>query len=267
MLFGTLGSTRAARSLVSQCNKMNNYLNLQAGLLLMEGVYVISGEAYATKIVRRKNRIRIHWILNLTGLVLLAIGVSVIILHKESLNEAHFSTIHSILGLTTFILSLCVASFGLMANNGKYFYPRIRPVLLKVVHAFGGIGVSALLLITLVNGTFNHWWTAAPSAARYGTDDATATGTGVDASKTWRALILASLAVAALLVLIKPIIGAVARSRLLCSPTTVSSLRQSSTASTTVHPSAHPPNQSVVFVLDEDKLVDNPASKTTIIAT
>ncbi|XP_023246214.1 cytochrome b561 domain-containing protein 2-like [Copidosoma floridanum] len=170
---------------------------LGAGLLIVEGVYAISGEVYATRKVARKKRVTLHWILHLIGLLLMTAGFVVIVVNKNIHGKSHFVTLHGILGLVTFVLVWAIAGFGVLTNNAQWVYPRVRPVLLKVVHGFAGIGMTVLLLVTLVNGTFNNWWDH------------------IGASVTGRALALAAFAVAAVIVLVKPVIGAVARTRVL----------------------------------------------------
>lgn len=139
----------------------------------------------------------IHWILHTIGLTVIGIGFIIIIVNKINHNNPHFATTHSQLGLTTIILSVLVAAFGILANNTVWIYPRVRPVLVKVAHACGGICITILLLATLINGTYREWWS--------GTD-------------TGRDLTFASLFFAGLLILVKPILGAISRCRVIFGP-------------------------------------------------
>ncbi|KAJ8675959.1 hypothetical protein QAD02_011745 [Eretmocerus hayati] len=172
-------------------------MTLGAGLLIMEGVYSISGEAVLNKRLSRLSRVRLHWISNTLGLALLITGFIIIVINKNINEWPHFTTTHSIFGLVTFILVCLVALFGILANNAQWLYPRIRPALPKVIHAFFGMATMILLLVTLVLGTFSGWWYH------------------VEASITGRALVLAAYVIAALIILVKPIIGAIARTRML----------------------------------------------------
>ncbi|XP_011693945.1 PREDICTED: cytochrome b561 domain-containing protein 2-like isoform X2 [Wasmannia auropunctata] len=174
-------------------------MSVGVGLLITEAVFSVSGEAYISWKLPRRNRVTIHWILHTIGLTLLGIGFIIIIVNKVNNNKFHFTTTHSQLGLTTIILSVLVAAFGILANNTVWIYPRVRPILIKVAHACGGIGMTILLLATLINGTYSHWW------HHSGTE-------------TGRDLVFASLFFAGVLILVKPILGAVSRCRVVFGP-------------------------------------------------
>lgn len=169
----------------------------KVGLLIAEAVFSVSGEAYIASKLPRRNRVTIHWILHTIGLALIGIGLIIIIVNKNRNNGHHFATTHSQLGLVTIILSFLTASFGILANNTALLYPRVRPILVKIAHAFGGTAVIILLLATLINGTYSFWWPG------------TVTG---------RNLVFASLFIAGFLILIKPVLGAVSRCRVVFGP-------------------------------------------------
>ncbi|XP_014488550.1 PREDICTED: cytochrome b561 domain-containing protein 2-like isoform X2 [Dinoponera quadriceps] len=173
-------------------------MSVGVGLLITEAVFSVSGEAYLASKLPRRNRVTIHWILHTTGLAIIGIGLVIIIVNKIRFNGQHFVTAHSKLGLATIILSVLVASFGILANNTAWLYPRVRPILLKIAHAFGGTAVTILLLATLINGTYTHWWPAN--------------------HVTGRNLIFASLFIAGFLILVKPVLGAVSRCRVVFGP-------------------------------------------------
>ncbi|RLU21192.1 hypothetical protein DMN91_005565 [Ooceraea biroi] len=172
-------------------------MSLGVGLLITEAVFSVSGEAYIASKLARRNRVTIHWILHAIGLTLIGIGFIIIIVNKVNNNRAHFATTHSQLGLVTIILSVLVASFGVVANNTTWLYPRVRPVLIKIAHACGGIGMTILFLATLINGTYSNWWPG--------------TSTGRD-------LVFTSFFIAGVLILVKPILGTISRCRVVFGP-------------------------------------------------
>lgn len=166
-------------------------------MFIIEGIYVISGEIYATRKYSRKQRVSLHWFFQVIGLVLTTIGFVVAYVNKDLKKKPHFFTLHGILGLVTFILMWLIAFFGFLTYNPQWFYPRVRPVLLKVVHGYTGIAFAVLLLVTAVNGMYSgHWW------MKVGND-------------LGRLLILLSFAFAAVFVLIRPLIAVFARTRVL----------------------------------------------------
>lgn len=172
-------------------------MSVGVGLLITEAVFSISGEAYLASKMSRMNRVTMHWILHTLGLGLMLIGFLIIVVNKVTHNKSHFVTPHAILGLISIICALLTASFGIITNNSRWLYPRFRPVLLKIVHAFGGIVVTILLLATLITGTYTRWWPG---------------------SDTGRSLVFSSLFIAGFFILLKPILGAVSRSRVVFGP-------------------------------------------------
>ncbi|KAG7196779.1 hypothetical protein KM043_013117 [Ampulex compressa] len=169
-------------------------ISLGVGLFITEAVFGISGEAYLISKLPRRKRVTLHWILHSVGLGLLLIGFIIIVVNKVKHNKRHFVTPHAILGLITILLALLTAAFGIVTNNTRWLYPRVRPVLIKIVHAFGGIVVMVLLLAALITGTYTRWWPG---------------------SDTGRSLTFTSFFIAGVLILIKPILGAVSRSKVI----------------------------------------------------
>lgn len=163
----------------------------------MEAVFSISGEAYISSKLSKANRVMMHWIFHTIGLTLVLIGLIIIVVNKIEHNGKHFSSPHSILGLITIILAFLTAGFGVVTNNPKWLYPRFRPLFLKVIHAVGGIVVTILLLATLITGTYTNWWRG---------------------TETGRSLVLASFLIAGFFVLLKPVLGAVSRSKIVFGP-------------------------------------------------
>ena len=172
-------------------------MSLGVGLLMTEAIFSVSGEAYLGSKVSRLNRVTMHWVAHTAGLTLVLIGLIIIVVNKVANNRHHFASPHSVLGLISIILAFLIASFGIITNNPKWLYPRFRPVLLKIVHAFGGVAVTILLLATVITGTYSHWWPG---------------------SDTGRNLVFSSFFIAGFLILLKPVLGAVSRSRVVFGP-------------------------------------------------
>ncbi|XP_043583581.1 transmembrane reductase CYB561D2-like [Bombus pyrosoma] len=172
-------------------------MSVGVGLLITEAIFSVSGEAYVGWKVSRANRVTIHWILHATGLALVLVGLVIIVVNKNNNNNPHFATPHSILGLVSIILAFLTAAFGIVTNNSRWLYPRFRPVLLKIMHAFGGIIVTVILLATLITGTYTKWWPG---------------------GYTGRSLTFTAFFIAGFFILLKPVLGAVSRSRVVFGP-------------------------------------------------
>ncbi|XP_032668337.1 cytochrome b561 domain-containing protein 2-like isoform X2 [Odontomachus brunneus] len=172
-------------------------MSVGVGLLITEAVFSVSGEAYISSKLPRRDRVTIHWILHATGLAIIGIGLIIIVVNKINHNNHHFVSTHSQLGLATIIISVLTASFGILAKNTSWLYPHLRPIFIKIAHACGGSVVIILLLATLINGTYSFWWPG---------------------SVTGRNLVFASWFIAGFLILVKPVLGAVSRCRVVFGP-------------------------------------------------
>ncbi|KAH0554724.1 transmembrane reductase CYB561D2-like [Cotesia glomerata] len=175
---------------------------LGVGLLLMEGIFAISGESNLTSRIKRTQRVTIHWILVTSGLILMFIGLIIAIINKNRLNKRHFVSTHAQLGLGAIVISCVVTLVGTVALNSRWLYPHVRPVVIKVAHAFGGIAMSVIFVATNINGTYKH---------------------SFPGGYVGRDFVFACYFFGTLLLLFKPIIGAISRSRVIFKPSQPSS--------------------------------------------
>lgn len=167
------------------------------GFIIIEGVFSISGEANLSRCLSRPNRIIFHWIFLTTGLTLMLIALIIIIIHKNRLGKTHFVTTHGQLGLGAFIIAGIVVFLGILANNTRWFYPHVRPVLIKLTHVYGGITVSILFIAAVITGTYKDNFLG---------------------SYTGRSLAFVSFFLPALLVLSKPIVQVICQTSVLLRP-------------------------------------------------
>ncbi|XP_016905375.1 uncharacterized protein LOC107993468 [Apis cerana] len=168
---------------------------LGVGLLTMEGIFCVSGDAYMNWKVSRMNRGLIHLFLNLIGLLLVLIGMVIIIIGKIEYKKSHFVTLHGIISLISIIFAILIAASGFVVVFDKCLYHGcIRPIILKIMHSFGGILAAILLLAGLITGIYTGWWP----------------GTCLG-----RSLTVASFVIAACYIFLKPILGIISRCRVL----------------------------------------------------
>lgn len=173
----------------------NNFSLTQVGLLTMEGIFCVSGDAYMNWKVSRMNRGLIHLFLNLIGLLLVLIGMVIIIIGKIEYKKSHFVTLHGIISLISIIFAILIAASGFVVVFDKCLYHGcIRPIILKIMHSFGGILAAILLLAGLITGIYTGWWP----------------GTCLG-----RSLTVASFVIAACYIFLKPILGIISRCRVL----------------------------------------------------
>ncbi|XP_063978851.1 transmembrane reductase CYB561D2-like [Diachasmimorpha longicaudata] len=172
-------------------------MSVGVGFLILEGVFSISGEANLSHRLSRANRVTTHWIMNTVGLTLMFIGLIIIVVNKNRHDKPHFQTTHGQLGLSSIVIASVVAFFGILTNNTRWLYPRVRPIFMKVAHGFGGMAMTILFVATIINGVYKM-----PHLL----------------GDTGNALICAALVIAVVVILFKPMIAAVARTKVILQP-------------------------------------------------
>ena len=108
----------------------------------------------------RSEKVNFHLLLNLVGIVLSTIAFIIIFQHKKSLHKRHFTSLHSILGLITFILNYIQLILGIPMKSAYFrqkIFSFIKPVKLRLVHACVGLLVIILASSTQVSAFYSQW--------------------------------------------------------------------------------------------------------------
>ena len=92
-----------------------------------------------------------HWVIQVIGSIFCITGIAVEIYYRENKNKRHFSSPHSIVGLTSVVLlgiSLCNGITSLFSTELRKY---IKPVYSKCSHYFLGascfiLGMTAIIL-------------------------------------------------------------------------------------------------------------------------
>lgn len=125
---------------------------------MTEAVLVVSGEAVLATKVSRRNRIKLHWLLNVLGLALIIAGFVVMVVSKNQSGSAHFVTDHAIVGLTGVIASLAVGLTGIPILRSELLPKILGLVYVKLFHICLGISAVILVLATQILGIHKRWW-------------------------------------------------------------------------------------------------------------
>jgi Eukaryotic cytochrome b561 len=124
----------------------------------MQGIIALNGRSTYTDGYKYNQKVTTHWVLQASALLMITIAQISIYVNKNINGYPHYQTVHSICGLVTFIFTIGASLFGtctLYSNALKNF---IKPVQLKVGHAFGGSIVFVASAATICTG-INQTWT------------------------------------------------------------------------------------------------------------
>lgn len=92
----------------------------------------------------RKTRKAVHIVLQSVGGVTAISGMIVEYVGREQSSKSHFSTTHSIIGLTSGILTVIGMLNGVSALYAMELRAHVKPIYLKFLHNFVGIAAFTL---------------------------------------------------------------------------------------------------------------------------
>lgn len=99
-----------------------------------------------------QQRLTTHWVLQATALVLITAGQSAIYVNKDLNGWPHYQSIHSLFGLTTYLLTVIATLGGVLTKYSFKLSGFVKPNMLKAGHGFAGILVYGLAMVTIVLG-------------------------------------------------------------------------------------------------------------------
>jgi len=127
-------------------------------LLMSQAIAIFSPESSLLHSSERKDKVQLHWILNLFALLAGAGGFGAIYLNKEIVGKKHFTTWHGLFGLITCIGVLVAAAGGIIAKYNQYVKDYIRPINVKLYHATGSMIVFSLAMVTICLACYSNWF-------------------------------------------------------------------------------------------------------------
>ena len=128
---------------------------------MFEGLLVFNRESTLLTAFDRPTKLRIHQIAQIAAIILSILGFVVIYINKNINEKPHFTTWHSLFGITTVVYS-CLQAFG----GDLVYYPWLRQFLriqkslgtLKIYHATAGLIGWTLVTITLMLSLYSTWY-------------------------------------------------------------------------------------------------------------
>lgn len=119
----------------------------------------MSGNNLFTYKFSRKVRRAIHAILQQLAAFLMIIAFSSVIVFKVHNEIPHFVSVHALLGLSTIILIFIAMAGGGFARISFQLREYVRPVITKSVHSSLGMITFILAVTTLCFGLTTNWFT------------------------------------------------------------------------------------------------------------
>ena len=127
-------------------------------LLMLQAIVIFSPESSLFTTTPRAEKVQLHWILHLFGVVSALFGFFSVYVNKEVNNRKHFVSWHGKFGLATVVGMLCAVLGGLLAKYAMTFRNWVKPVNMKMYHATAGMLIFLLGMITITLANFSNWY-------------------------------------------------------------------------------------------------------------
>lgn len=125
---------------------------------MTEAILCFVNENILTYYLSHKERVTLHWILQVIGSCFISAGFAVILASKYSKGKPHFATWHGIFGLIAIISAALAILGGIVARYSFSLRQFIRPVIVKVLHSVLGVVVYILMIFTVFLGVYSGWF-------------------------------------------------------------------------------------------------------------
>ena len=113
----------------------------------------------------RANKVQWHWVLQACSLLCAYTGLAVITVNKVQAGKQHYTTWHGMVGITV-CGSLAVQAAGGIAIMWPGVLPlKVRPVVLKKIHAAYGVTNYCGALLALLLGLYSTWFVASAAGS------------------------------------------------------------------------------------------------------
>ncbi|CAL8335445.1 unnamed protein product [Merluccius merluccius] len=126
---------------------------------MTEAILLFSPHGSPIRMLTRRSKVRVHWVLQCACLACAALGLASIVYNKHLVGKAHFASWHGLLGLVAVCVAglQCLAAVSLVYPSLVRGWPLAR---LKRWHAAAGLLAYLLGGGSLVLGVRSAWFTA-----------------------------------------------------------------------------------------------------------
>ncbi|XP_018939049.2 probable transmembrane reductase CYB561D1 isoform X1 [Cyprinus carpio] len=128
-------------------------------LCMTEGILLFSAECSPFCFKSRKWKVRLHWFFQAVLLVCGATGFGFMVASKNIKEHPHFTSWHSLLGVTTMAATVLQAICGVFLLFPKLISTRSFPRL-RLYHATCGLLAYLLATVTVMSAMFTDWFQA-----------------------------------------------------------------------------------------------------------
>lgn len=125
---------------------------------MAQGILALADYNFVTYTMTHQKRARIHWILQALALVFITIGQTVIIVRKSVQGKFHFQTLHGIIGIITYLLTVVASLGGVFTLYSFQLRTFMKPITIKIIHSLIGILNYLMVILAISTGILSKSW-------------------------------------------------------------------------------------------------------------
>ena len=127
-------------------------------ILMAQGILAMADYNFVTKSLTYQKRVTVHWVLQVIALVFITIGQTTIYIRKAGQGKSHFTTLHGIIGLITYLLTVAASLGGVFTLYSFQLRAFMKPITIKIIHSLVGILTYLMGVATIGTGIFSKSW-------------------------------------------------------------------------------------------------------------
>lgn len=125
---------------------------------MTEAILTISDDNYLTASIPFRNKIFIHWVIQVIATFCNISGFIIIYVNKNINNKSHFTTWHGLTGLISIIVTIPTCLCGILALYKVDLRKYVKPMISKCLHIISGSITFVFGTITVILGVYSGWF-------------------------------------------------------------------------------------------------------------
>ena len=127
-------------------------------ILMAQGILAMADYNFVTHKMTHHKRVTIHWVLQAIALAFITIGQTAIYVRKAEKGKSHFTTLHGIMGLITYLLTVASSLGGVFTLYSFQLRTFVKPIAIKIIHSLVGILTYLIGVATIGTGIYSRSW-------------------------------------------------------------------------------------------------------------
>lgn len=125
---------------------------------MAQGILALADYNFVTHRLTFQKRATVHWVTQALALVLITIAQAAIYAQKSEKGRSHFTTLHGIIGLITYLMTVVSSLGGVFTLYSYQLRAFLRPITIKIIHTLIGILTYLMGVATIGTGIFSKSW-------------------------------------------------------------------------------------------------------------